>query len=46
MWKHVNQRKAIVASMGVANGDFYSLNSNQHVINEKLYVQKAKDIIW
>ncbi len=46
LWKHVNHRKAIVASMGVAMGDFYFLNTNQHVINEKLYVQRGKDIIW
>jgi hypothetical protein len=32
--------------MGVAMGDFYSLNTHQHVINEKLYVQRGKDIIW
>ncbi len=26
--------------------DFYFLKTNQHVLNEKLYVQKGKDSIW
>jgi hypothetical protein len=32
--------------MGVVVGDLYFLKANQHVINEKLYVQRGKDTIW
>jgi phosphoglycerol transferase MdoB-like AlkP superfamily enzyme len=46
LWKHVGQRKAAITSMGVVVGDLYFLKTNQHVINEKLYVQRGKDIIW
>jgi hypothetical protein len=46
LWKHVSQKKAKVASMGVVVEDFYLLKTNQHVINEKLYIQRGKDTIW
>ncbi len=45
-WKHVGRRKAIIAFACVVVGDFYYLKTIQHAINEKLYVQKCKDIIW
>jgi hypothetical protein len=46
LWKHVGQKKATIASASVAVGDFYFLKMNQHVLNEKLYVQKGKDFVW
>ncbi len=46
LWKHVGQRKAVVAFVCVVVGDFYFIKTNQHVINDKLYVQKGKDNIW
>jgi hypothetical protein len=46
LWKHVGQKKASIASMGVVVEDFYLLKTNQCVINEKLYVQRGKDIVW
>jgi hypothetical protein len=45
LWKHVNQRKSTIASASVVVGDFYFLKTNQHVLNEKLYVQKGKDFV-
>jgi hypothetical protein len=45
LWKHVGQRKATIASMSMAIGDFYFLKTNQHVFNEKLYVQRGKDFV-
>ncbi len=46
LWKHVGQWKVVVAFVCVVVGDFYFLRTNQHVINDKLYVQKGKDIMW
>jgi hypothetical protein len=46
LWKRVGQNKASIASMGVVVEDFYLLKTNQHVINEKLYVQRGNDIVW
>jgi hypothetical protein len=46
LWKHVGQRKSTIASIGVAIEVFYFLKMNQHVFNEKLYVQKGKDFVW
>jgi hypothetical protein len=43
LWKHVGQKKATIVLVGVAIGDFYFLKMNQHVFNEKLYVQRGKD---
>jgi hypothetical protein len=40
LWKHVRQKMASIASMGVTVEDFYLLKTNQHVI--KLYVQRGK----
>jgi hypothetical protein len=45
LWKHVGQRKSTIALAGVAIEDFYFLKTNQHVFNEKLYVQRGKDFI-
>jgi len=45
LWKHVGQRNATIASTSVAIGDFYFLKTNQHVLNEKLYVQRGKVFI-
>jgi hypothetical protein len=39
-------KKATIASTGVVVEDFYFLKMNQHVLNEKLYVQKGKDYVW
>jgi hypothetical protein len=39
-------KEGLVAYVGVVVGDFYFLKINHHVINEKLYVQRGKDIIW
>jgi hypothetical protein len=46
LWKHVGQRKATITSIGVAIEGFYFLKMNQHVLNEKVYVQKGKDFVW
>jgi hypothetical protein len=46
LWKHASQRKATIASASVAVGDLYFLKTNQHVLNEKLYVQRSKDFVW
>ncbi len=46
LWKHVGQKKATIALTSVAVGDFYLLKMNQHVFNEKLYVQRGKDLVW
>ncbi len=45
LWKHVAQRKATIASIGVAIEGFYFLKMNQHVLNKKLYVEKDKDFV-
>jgi hypothetical protein len=39
-------KEGLVAYVGGIVGDFYFLKTNYHVINEKLYVQRAKDINW
>jgi hypothetical protein len=38
LWKHASQRKVAIAFVGVAIRDFYNLKSNQHELNEKLYL--------
>jgi hypothetical protein len=45
LWKHVGQKKATIASASVVVGGFYFLKMNQHVLNEKLYVQRGKDFV-
>jgi hypothetical protein len=34
LWKHVGQRKAITIMSNVDVGEYYTLKTNQHVINE------------
>jgi hypothetical protein len=34
LWKHVGQRKAITTMSSVDVGEYYTLKTNQHVINE------------
>jgi len=45
LWKHVGCKKETIASTSVAMGDIYFLKTNQHVINEKLYVQRGGDFV-
>jgi hypothetical protein len=45
LWEHVGQKKATIALTNVAVGIFF-WKTNQHVFNEKLYVQRGKDSIW
>ncbi len=42
LWKHVGQKKATIALVGVVVGEFNFLKMSQHVFNEKLYVKKAR----
>ncbi len=47
LWKHVGRMKATIAFVGVVMGDIYFLKTNQHMINEKFYVQKGKNyVLW
>jgi hypothetical protein len=47
LWKPIGCRKATIISIGVVMGDIYFLKTNQHMINEKLYVQKGKNyVLW
>jgi hypothetical protein len=39
-------KESLVENVGVIVRDFYFLKTNHYVINEKLYVQRGKDIIW
>jgi len=34
LWKHVGQRKVITTMSNVDVGEYYTLKTNQHVINE------------
>ncbi len=45
LWKHVGHKKTIVAFVGVVMGDIYFLKTNQHTINEKLYVQRGRNFV-
>jgi hypothetical protein len=45
LWEHVGQKKATIELTNVAVGIFF-WKTNQHVFNEKLYVQRGKDSIW
>jgi hypothetical protein len=45
-WKYVCQKKATIANVSVAIKDLYVLKTNQHVVNEKLYVQRGMDYFW
>ncbi len=45
LWKYFGHRKAIVASTNVAMGDIYFLKTNQHMMNEKLYVRRSRDYV-
>ncbi len=45
LWKHFSHMKATIASTDVVTGGIYFLKTNQHMINEKLYVQKGKNYV-
>ncbi len=45
LWKPISCRNATIISTGVVMGDIYFLKTNQHVINEKLYVQRGKNYV-
>ncbi len=45
LWKHVGQRLATIAFVGVLIGDIYFLETNQHMINEKFYMQRGKGFV-
>jgi hypothetical protein len=45
LWKHVGYKWATIAFVGVVMGDIYFLKTNQHMINEKLYVQRGRDFV-
>ncbi len=47
LWKPIGRGKVTITSISVVMGDIYFLNTNQHVINEKLYVQRGKNyVLW
>jgi len=42
LWKHVGQKKATTTILNVmAMGEYYLLETNQHVFNESLYVSRG-----
>jgi hypothetical protein len=45
-WKHVGQKKATIANGSVTMKELYVLKTNQHVVNENLYVQRGMDYFW
>jgi hypothetical protein len=45
LWKHVGRKLATIAFVGVVMGNIYFLKTYQHMINEKLYVQRRKDFV-
>ncbi len=45
LWKHANWKKSTIAVVGVMARNFYYLKSNQHVFNDKFYVQRSKDYV-
>jgi hypothetical protein len=46
LWKHVDQRKAIITILNVvAMGSTIFLKTNQHVFNESSYVSRGKHYV-
>jgi hypothetical protein len=45
LWKPIGCRKATIIFTSVVMGDIYFLKTNQHMINEKLYVQRGKNYV-
>ncbi len=42
LWKHVGRRKIITVMPGVVMGNYYTLKTNQHAINEWLFVARGR----
>ncbi len=46
LWNHIGQRKTTTTILNVvAMGEYYFSKTNQHVLNESLYVSKGMDYV-